>query len=62
LKIYALRATIGEIINYCEAEKSREGHPQAEGTELGRSSEGDLSYVIFCTLAHRLLDRRQVLH
>ncbi len=24
LKIYALRATIDEIINYCEAEKSRE--------------------------------------
>jgi predicted transcriptional regulator len=30
LKIYALRATIDEIINYCEAEKSR---------ELARTSE-----------------------
>jgi hypothetical protein len=37
-------------------------HPEVEGVKLGISSEGDLSFVDIRAQAHRLLDRRQVLH
>jgi hypothetical protein len=67
LKIYALRANIDAIINYCEAEKSRESARtseaiQAEGTELGMSSEGDITFIDLRAQVHRFLDCCKVLH